>query len=606
MNADHRDDVSTPIPNGLDPTTLARQSFEASQVPQLVVDEDGHVVLVSDGACVLLERARDQLVGAHLEDFVATIDAVTSCLERSPHAGDRDGEPGPGGEIIRQLDLRVGDRTLAVEVQCQEFADHTGRRFHSMVLNDASQLEARDALRTARLAKLNLLNQVSEALYGAQLSLPQVLESVLIAMTAGQGLRFNRAFLLLVDERVRSLRGEIAIGPSSREEADRIWKDLAEQPTDLYEMMTSYDHSLRQTDVAVNDIVRQLEVPLADEDHVLIRAMYARRVLHFTEGDEAPGLAEVQRWLGVGRFAVAPLATRRGAIGVLIADNAISGLAITELDLEFLQLFANHSANAIESSRLTEELARKVLDLRKAQQKQKEDQQTLLRMERLSVMGETSAIVAHELRNPLVAIGGFARALLRNLAEDDPNRQYAQIITEETVRLERIIHDLLDFIRPQKMMRKVVIPDELVQEVARKMHPALISHDVELELDLQSGAMEVQAHPGEIQQVLQNLVHNAIQAQPGGGRIRIASRELEGGVMIQVADEGPGIATDVSEKMFSPFYTTKSSGSGLGLTICAQIIKSHGGVLRGENLSEGGACFSFILPRPKAENDPQE
>ena len=281
-------------------------------------------------------------------------------------------------------------------------------------------------------------------------------------------------------------------------------------------------------------------------------------------------------------------------------------MTATSRKIAVMQLFANQSANAIESSRLTEELARKVLDLRKAQQKQKEDQQTLLRMERLSVMGETSAIVAHELRNPLVAIGGFARALLRGLDDDDPNHQFAQIITEETSRLERIIHDLLDFIRPQKMMRRIIPPDQLAKEVARKMQPTLEQGSVVLDLDLQAGEVEVNCHPGEIQQVLQNLVFNAVQAQPNGGRIRLSSRSLAGGVLIQVADDGPGIATDVADKMFSPFYTTKTAGSGLGLTICAQIIKAHGGVLRGENLSDGGACFSFILPRPKAESEIEE
>lgn len=570
---------------------MAYYGLRASSLPQMLVDDEWRVVMASRGASRILARDVDDLEGESLESLVTSTETFRDL-------------PDEGG--IRQVDLLVGDSVHAAEVQCELVTCPEGRTFLNLVLMDASELEARDAMRTARLAKLNLLNQVSEALYGAQLSLPQVLESVLIAMTAGQGLRFNRAFLLLVDERTRSLRGEIAIGPSSRDEADRIWRNLAEQPTDLYELMTSYDLSLRQTDVSVNDIVRQLDVPLADEEHVLIRAMHSRRVVHVHDEDDAPGLDDVRRWLGVSRFAVAPLATRRGAIGAIVADNAISGLAITDLDLEFLQLFANHSANAIESSRLTEELARKVLDLRKAQQKQKEDQQTLLRMERLSVMGETSAIVAHELRNPLVAIGGFARALLRNLPEDDPNRQYAQIITEETTRLERIIHDLLDFIRPQKMMRKNMPPDTVVQEAVRKMRPTVESKDVDLDLDLRAGDTEVKIHPGEIQQVLQNLVLNAIQAQPDGGRIRITSRALEGGVLIQVADEGPGVAKDVADKMFSPFYTTKSAGSGLGLTICAQIIKAHGGVLRGENLSEGGACFSFILPRPKAETEFEE
>jgi signal transduction histidine kinase len=579
-----------------DARDLAYGGFTTSRVAQLIVAGDGTVLLATGGAARLFDRPREALEGMALEDLVTNVEVLVDCgSQRCPAEG-----------CLRQLDLRVRNTIVAAEAHCQRFEAGQGRSFLNLLLHDASELETRDAMRTARLAKLNLLNQVSEALYGAQLSLPQVLESVLIAMTAGQGLRFNRAFLLLVDERTRRLKGEIAIGPSSRDEADRIWRDLADQPTDLYEMMTSYDTSLRQTDVAVNDIVRQLEVDLAEETHVLIRAMHSRRVMHLTEADRGHGLDDVRRWLGVARFAVAPLATRRGAIGVLIADNAISGLEITELDLEFLQLFANQSANAIESSRLTEELARKVLDLRKAQQKQKEDQQTLLRMERLSVMGETSAIVAHELRNPLVAIGGFARALLRNLSEEDPNRQYAQIITEETARLERIIHDLLDFIRPQKMMRRNLPPDQIVQEVVRKMQPTLGKASVALELDLQAGATEVNCHPGEIQQVLQNLVLNAIQAQPDGGRVRLSSRCLPGGVLIQVADDGPGIAKDVADRMFSPFYTTKTAGSGLGLTICAQIIKAHGGVLRGENLAGGGACFSFILPLPKSESETRD
>jgi len=575
---------------------LALRALSTSGIPLLVVDADWRVELASAGAGRLYGVDAARLIGRPLRELATSTDVFSGCDERDC----------PDGGCVRQLDLLVGDGAVAAEVQCAIFRDGGGGLHRSLLIHDASELAARDALRAARVAKLNLLNQVSEALYGAQLSLPQVLESVLIAMTAGQGLRFNRAFLLLVDERTRRLRGEIAIGPSSREEAERIWRDLADQPTDLYEMMTSYDLSLRETDVAVNNIVRQLSVSLDEEDHILIRALHGRRTVLVTETDAGPGMSDVRRWLGVGRFAVAPLATRRGAIGVLIADNAISGLEITELDLEFLQLFANQSANAIESSRLTEELARKVLDLRKAQQKQKEDQQTLLRMERLSVMGETSAIVAHELRNPLVAIGGFARTLLRSLPEDDPNRQFAQIISEEVARLERIIHDLLDFIRPQKMMRKTLAPDTIVQEVARKMHPALDHSAVELELDLQAGLAEVHCHPGEIQQVLQNLMLNAVQSQPDGGRIRISSRSLEGGVLIQVADAGPGLAKDVAEKMFSPFFTTKSAGSGLGLTICAQIIKAHGGVLRGENLAGGGACFSFILPRPKTEPDPGE
>jgi len=578
-----------------DPTAVSELAFVASAVPQLIVGEDWRVLLANGSAGRLLRRSREELAGLPLDAIVTSTEVFTAARSR---------ECDEGGRYV-ELELAVGPQEfIPAEVHCQRVRDDAGRAFIVMTLHDATALEARDAMRAARLAKLNLLNQVSDALYGAHLSLEQVLEAVLIAMTAGQGLRFNRAFLLLIDERAEVLRGEIAIGPSSREEAARIWSDLADQPDDLFEMMTSYDRSLKETDVAVNEIVRRLAVPLAEDTHVLIRAMRGRRVVHVMDSEAGPGVTDVRAWLGCRSFAVAPLATRQGPLGVLIADNAISGLEITPLDLEFLQLFANQSSNAIESSRLNEELARKIRDLHKAHQKQKEDQQTLLRMERLSVMGETSAIVAHELRNPLVAIGGFARTLLRSLPDGDPNREFAKIITEEVDRLERIIHDLLDFIRPQKMMRRIQPADRVVRDALAKMQPQFEDGPVHLLADLQAGETEVNCHPGEIQQVLQNLILNAIQAQPDGGTVTVSSRRLEGGVLIQVEDEGPGIARDVAQKMFSPFYTTKTAGSGLGLTICAQIIKAHGGVLRAENRADGGARLSFILPLAKAVPQP--
>jgi signal transduction histidine kinase len=449
------------------------------------------------------------------------------------------------------------------------------------------------------LAKLSLLNQVSEALYGANLSLDQILEAVLICMTAGQGLRFNRAFLLLINDTDNELKGELAIGPSNADEASRIWQDLADQPGDLFEMMTSYDQSIKQTDVAVNEIVRNMVIPLEDGENILNRVMADRHVMRVHGDTTMSGLDTMRRWLGCTEFAVAPLTTRAGSIGVIVADNAISGAEISDLDLEFLQMFANQSAGAIENSRLYHELEQRLMDLRRAHQKQKDNQETLMRMERLSVMGETSAIVAHELRNPLVAIGGFARTLMRNLDENDPNRQFADIISSEVGRMETIIHDLLDFIRPKKRLRKEVVVDRIVAEAADRFQAELEDRGVRLEMDLKTDGLPLDLHPGEIQQVVQNYIINAMQAQPEGGRVEVRSRLVEGGVRIEVCDDGPGFAEDVGEKLFSPFFSTKTTGSGLGLTICAQIIKSHGGITGAMNSPEGGAVFSFILPLPR-------
>jgi PAS domain S-box-containing protein len=421
----------------------------------LLVDDQNRILLASEGAGRLLGWRREDLSGQLLSQFITPTPDQLSMLESV-----RSGHP-------MQLEL-IGTDGLPVPVEayCHAFGDDADRTHCLMMIRDMTQRNAEVRERTARLAKLSQLNLLGEALSSARLTLNQILAAVLICVTAGQGLRFNRAFLLLIEEDTGMLQGEIAIGPSSHEEADRIWSDLAEQPADLYEMIASYDSSVKRTDVAVNEIVKTIRVPLEEDDHVLVRSMQERRAFRVAADLDLPGAESMRLWFGHTTLAVAPLSTRRGPLGVLVADNAISGTEITDLDLDFLQLFANEAANAIENSRLYHELERRLVELRKVSAKQKRDQETLLLMERLSVMGETSAIVAHELRNPLVAIGGFARTLHRSLDEDDPNKRFAAIITEEVGRLERIIHDLLDFIRPQKLLRKSVVGDELVAETA--------------------------------------------------------------------------------------------------------------------------------------------
>ncbi len=576
--------------------SLLAAAFYQSPLALIVVARGGVVTAASGVACGLLGMSEDELVGQSLAGrFIPPLE-MSRCFDLQECIEERcrremvpsQGEPIPVEILGRPI------RNLAPAGETEAGFDHC-----LLFISDTRHRDYEDELRASRLAKLSLLNQVSEALYGANLTLDQVLEAALICITAGQGLRFNRAFLLLVDDKEDVLKGEIAIGPSNQDEAGRIWQDLSHQPEDLFSMMTRYDQSVKQTDTAVNAIVKNMNVPLADHAHVLIRSMEERQAIMVAPDMDLPGTGAIRQWLGCNRFAVSPLVTRSGMLGAIIADNAISGQDITDLDLEFLQLFANQSASAIENSRLYTELERRLIALRKAHEKQKEHQATLLRMERLSVMGETSAIVAHELRNPLVAIGGFARALVRNIDSDDPNFNYASIITEEVARMETIIHDLLDFIRPQKQQRKEVVIDELVSATVERYEGEMQAQGVDLQLDLQSQGTLVSCNSIEIQQVLQNFVVNAMQVLPEGGQIQVRTRLMTGGILVEVRDNGPGFAEEVIDKLFAPFFTTKPTGSGLGLTICQQIIKSHGGLIGARNREGGGAEFSFILPLPK-------
>jgi len=577
---------------------LLAGGFDRTGRPVLLIDPAGLVVAASYGAGQLLGCDAGELVGRPVDDLLRPRELLAIAGRESTCSG----QPVPA-EVRHQS----GD-WLTVEMRCDVFdgppAADGGAEPSAHVLlalSDVSQREREEELRAVRLAKLSLLNQVSEALYGANLTLDQVLQAVLICITSGEGLRFNRAFMLLVDERQETLRGELAIGPSSAEEASRIWNNLAGAPADLFEMMTTHDRSAERTDVAVNEIVRNISVSLADADNLLVRSMHERHTLRVSRDLQVPGVEAVAGWLDCDEFAVAPLTTRRGPLGVVLADNAISHTPISALDLEFLQMFANQSASAIENSRLYHELERRLLDLRRANQKQRENQQTVLRMERLSVMGETSAVVAHELRNPLVSIGGFARTLLRSLDEQDPNREFARIITDEVSRMETIVNDMLDFVRPQKQLRRLVAVDRLVAETVGRHLARLEEERIELHYDLECGDLEVSCHPGEIQQVIENFLNNARQVLRRGGVIVVSSRTLEGGVRVAVADDGPGFAPDLEDRMFAPFFSTKPTGSGLGLTICDQIVKAHGGVREAVNRPEGGAEFAFILPFPRPD-----
>ncbi len=582
---------------------LVTAGFRQSDMALVLLDETGRVLTASLGAETLFGCGQGELPGTEFAQRFTEPGAVRDLAE------GRLGHPHGTAELEAR---HAGGEVLPVEIHYSRFGGGTERADGSdvplhclLLLRDTRTRRHEDELRAARLAKLSLLNQVSEALYGAQLDLDQILQAVLVCMTAGQGLRFNRAFLLLVDAKTESLQGAMAIGPSNADEAARIWHDLADQPSDLFGMVTSYDQTIKVTDVAVNEIVRHMNIPLDDEANILIRTMSEGHVRRIAGDVDQSGVETLRHWLGCHEFAIAPMSTRRGPVGVIVADNAISNTTITDLDLEFLQMFANQSAGAIENSRLHSELEQRLSDLRAAHKKQRQDQETLLKMERLSVMGETSAIVAHELRNPLVAIGGFARSLTRDIKPGDPNRVAATIIVEEVSRMERIIHDLLDFIRPPKLLRQSVVVDEVVSQAARKYRARMVEAEIELVLDLQAGELIAEMHPGEIQQVMQNFLLNAIQALDGPGRVEIRSRGVEGGVQVAVADSGPGFDPAMVEKLHTPFYSTKPTGSGLGLTICAQIIKAHGGVFQAENRPEGGAEFSFILPRPKPGTDPK-
>jgi len=221
--------------------------------------------------------------------------------------------------------------------------------------------------------------------------------------------------------------------------------------------------------------------------------------------------------------------------------------------------------------------------------------------ERLISLGELSARVAHEIRNPLTGVRTTVQFVASKLRAGDSRRDDLQDVLKELDRIEQIITDLLLFARPQAGrpvptdLREIA--EKVLDNVARRLEDA----SIEVERDLDEDLPEVTVDPDMAQQVVLNLVINAIQAMPEGGTLKVGAglrrtRYKKAYVDVVVVDSGSGIPDEVKEKIFDPFFTTRSMGTGLGLSISLQIAREHGGNLTARNLAQGGAAFRFSLP----------
>ncbi len=226
----------------------------------------------------------------------------------------------------------------------------------------------------------------------------------------------------------------------------------------------------------------------------------------------------------------------------------------------------------------------------------------LSRAENLATLGQVAAGIAHELRNPLVGIGSTAKVLLDDFEPADAKRKEVEVILAETRRLDRIVNEIVDFARVRRIAPTRVDLTQLVDEVAKLLHPQLEQKHLALKTNLSPMINEVHADRDQLRQVLLNVVHNALEATPDGGSpIQITTDELfredRPGIMIQVKDAGHGISQELIGQIFQPFVTSgKRNGTGLGLAICKNIIEAHGGDIYASSEVGKGTILGIWMP----------
>lgn len=225
-----------------------------------------------------------------------------------------------------------------------------------------------------------------------------------------------------------------------------------------------------------------------------------------------------------------------------------------------------------------------------------ENVERLKRAERLSAVGQLSAGLAHEIRNPLASISGAAGILMRAHASPEDRADCLEIIQAESQRLSRLLTNFLEFARPRSpRVRTAEVGALLESVVALASHQAPVSQ-VRLEWAVEPGVELVECDPEQIKQVLLNLVLNAVQASPLGGLVELRARREAGAVVVEVSDEGRGIPPELRERIFEPFFTTRENGTGLGLAVAAKIVEQHKGRLAAAANGNGGATLRLELP----------
>ncbi len=240
--------------------------------------------------------------------------------------------------------------------------------------------------------------------------------------------------------------------------------------------------------------------------------------------------------------------------------------------------------------------------LRRTLQEKDEMEKMLLRSERLKSLGELTAGLAHEIKNPLASIRGAAESCVEEIVAASPKRRMADVLLREIARLETTLDRFLNFARPAEYLVAPLPVCRQLNDIKELTAAQAQRHHVEIVVAAPAEDVTALADKDQFRQVLLNLILNAMQAMPDGGEVRLSCARVERNrrpmARIVVEDTGPGIPEALLEKIFDPFVSSKDRSLGLGLAITARILDQHGGFIEAANRPQGSARFAVFLPAP--------
>jgi len=462
------------------------------------------------------------------------------------------------------------------------------------LLDQKARLHSMGVFLSSKTREMRFLHELSLVLQ-TSFNLDEVLSVAMTAITAGKGFGLNRALLLMTDRDRQFLRGYLGVGPRNYEEAWQIWREIGENDLSLRELARNFQQSKLESEKAkFHDLLEKLSVPLSDSNHIFNRALGGQKPILVTAAspppDAGPHLSEL---LGVDSFLVVPLISRNRRIGIIIADNCITHKPITPQDVQLLETFAFPVAFALERASLHERLQEEVDKLTEANAKLKVQQELILRMEKMALVGQITSGIAHAIRNPLMGIGGLARSLMKTLPETDRNRESLASIIQEAKRLEDALNEALgyaDSLHPAIDRWDI---NQLISGVYDRQKDKLARQGVAVDLELEEGLPLAYIDFNQIVFCIRALLAGITETE-GCDRLSLETRLQGDAIAIVMEGNGPPLAALAGDRGYPPDIPGPSEN--FGLRICMTMLEKQGTPCTVETLPEGGTRYTIKLP----------
>lgn len=460
-------------------------------------------------------------------------------------------------------------------------------------------LQSLSSFLSSKSREIKFLHELSTVLQ-TSMELDEVLSVAMTAITSGKGFGMNRAFLLMTDREREYLVGHLGVGPRNYEEAWRIWDEVDRSNFSLKELSREfYKTKISSERAKFQDILEQLTVSRHEEGHIFNRALLERRPILVENASQNPDIdPKIAAILGVERFLIMPLISRNRSIGILIADNFVTNKPISPRDIESLQTFAFPVAFAIERASLYEKLQEEIEKQTRTNQKLQEQQELIVRMEKMAVVGRITSSIAHSIRNPLAAIGGYARSLLKS-DNMEKKKDYLESIVHEAKQLDDVLEEVLGYSDSVHPVMDCWDLNQLAMAVTSEMRERLTDMHLEINLNPDPELPPVWIDYKQISYCLKTIINHVAQSQPAVDRIEIETCRDNGRILICVSDNGASLSAEMKSALLTPFMETETLGQGVGLPLCRMILERHGSSFAIEDRLGGGTRYCMILQRQK-------